>query len=112
MTVAALNDTFRREVLRRPDGSVPGRAVMTSGFSALPLDLQVVLIARVITFVDFTPGNDPHGEHDFGSVNAGGARIFWKIDYYADTGMTYGSETPGDPAASYRLLTIMLAEEY
>jgi len=37
---------------------------------------------RVRAFDDFTDDNDTWGEHDFGSVDEGGVRCFWKIDYY------------------------------
>ena len=48
------------------------------------------------TFTDFTPDNDPYGEHDFGSFELANHKFFWKIDYYDKT-MTYGSEDPADP---------------
>ena len=67
---------------------------------------------KVEKFDAFTEGNDPHGEHDFGSfVQSDGVKIFWKIDYYAP-GLEYGSEHPEDPSQTVRVLTIMLAEEY
>jgi hypothetical protein len=59
----------------------------------------------------FTEDNDPHGEHDFGAFEHEGARIFWKIDYYAPD-MEHGSENPADPKQTVRVLTIMLASEY
>jgi len=52
-----------------------------------------------------------HGEHDFGSFDYCGERIFWKIDYY-DRECRYGSENPADPEQTTRVLTIMLAKEY
>ena len=63
------------------------------------------------TFRDFTPQNDPYGEHDFGSFAVGEERLFWKIDYY-DLSLEFGSNDPADPAQTKRVLTIMLAEEY
>jgi hypothetical protein len=66
---------------------------------------------RVTTFDDFTPDNDPYGEHDFGSFEADGHKVFFKIDYY-DKALAYGSENPADPAVTERVLTIMLASEY
>ncbi|MEQ8826157.1 MAG: DUF3768 domain-containing protein, partial [Parvibaculum sp.] len=62
-------------------------------------------------FDDFTPDNDPHGEHDFGSVRIDENAIFWKIDYY-DRSMEAGSPDPADPEVTTRVLTIMLADEY
>jgi hypothetical protein len=60
---------------------------------------------------EFTPDNDPHGEHDFGSFTLVGRKFFWKIDYY-DREMVHGSEEPADPAKTMRVLTILLASEY
>jgi hypothetical protein len=52
-------------------------------------------------------------EHDFGSFDCEGQRIFWKIDYYDrasfGTGCDMGSDDPTDPAKTLRILTIMLA---
>jgi len=69
------------------------------------------VIRRVATFSDFTADNDPHREHDFGSFEIAGRKIFWKIDYY-DAEMAFGSEDPADPSKTTRVLTIMLASEY
>ena len=55
--------------------------------------------------------NDPHEEHDFGVVEHGGVRCFWKIDYY-DREMEMLSPDPADPSVTTRVLTIMLADEY
>jgi hypothetical protein len=87
------------------------RAHQTRGVSALPEQVQSRIRERVETFTDFNPDNDPHGEHDFGSFEIEGNRIFWKIDYY-DRAMEFGSEDPADPAVTTRVLTILLAEEY
>ena len=69
------------------------------------------MILAVQSFSSFTKENDPHGEHDFGSFEVTGHKIFWKIDYY-DAAMQFGSEDPTDPVKTTRVLTIMLAEEY
>jgi hypothetical protein len=50
-------------------------------------------------------------EHDFGSFEADGAVIFFKIDYF-DKNLTYHSPDPSDPPVTERVITIMLAEEY
>ena len=62
-------------------------------------------------FSEFTPDNDPHGEHDFGSFTLVGREFFWKIDYH-DRDMIHGSQDPADPEKTTRVLTIMLASEY
>ena len=77
----------------------------------MPLDQQAAVMQRVRSFADFTPDNDPAGEHDFGSFEHDGKTIFWKIDCY-DRNMNYGSPDPADETVTERVLTIMLAGEY
>ena len=50
----------------------------------------------MIAFDDFNEDNDPHREHDFGSFELEGEKLFWKIDYY-DLAGDFGSEDPTDP---------------
>lgn len=108
--IAAMNDQFRAQ---GPSRSVPGRMFTTAGISALPSQVQAEIVAKVQAFHTFTDDNDPHREHDFGLLTIHGAgRIFWKIDYYADSDMEAGSEDPADLARCFRVLTIMLASEY
>jgi hypothetical protein len=102
--IRALNDAFRTTM-------TGGNAFLTAGVDALPPDVRAMVIRRVATFSDFNVENDPHGEHDFGSFTLTGHKFFWKIDYY-DANMEFGSEDPGDPTRTTRVLTIMLAEEY
>jgi len=68
-------------------------------------------LALVRRFDAFTPDNDPHGEHDFGSFTHQRHKLFWKIDTY-DATCEFGAEDPADPTRTTRVLTIMLAEEY
>jgi len=60
---------------------------------------------------DFSSDNNPYGEHDFGSFEIDGHKLFWKIDYYA-LDMMHGSEDAANPDITTRVLTIMLTEEY
>jgi hypothetical protein len=60
---------------------------------------------------DFCHANDPHEEHDFGSFEAEGHTIFFKIDYL-DRSLNYHSPDPADPAVTVRVITVMLADEY
>ena len=55
--------------------------------------------------------HDPYNEHDFGSLETAGERVFWKIDYY-DREVRFRSEDPADPTKTTRILTVMLASEY
>lgn len=115
--IARLNDQLRARVglpvFLGEAEPVLGMIVMTRGIMALSPEQIIEVWSQVRRFDAFTPDNDPYGEHDFGSVDIDGAgRVFWKIDYYADRNCRYGSDDPSDPKQSYRVLTIMLAEEY
>ncbi len=103
-TIAALNDAFRTTF----NG---GTLVLTAGIQALEQEDQVGILYAVCKFNTFTPDNDPHQEHDFGSLTYNGHRIFWKIDYY-DPELKYHSENAADPNVTQRVLTVMLASEY
>ena len=102
--IRELNDAFRTTM-------TGGRVMMTAGVDALSNVHKTLLIERVRTFDSFSADNDPHGEHDFGSIDFLGRKFFFKIDYF-DATMEFGSEDPADPAKTTRVLTIMLAEEY
>jgi hypothetical protein len=104
MTIAELNDAFRRSFLG-------GLVLVTAGINSLPSDVQAAITARVRSFEEFDADNDPYGEHDFGSFVHGGQKIYWKIDLY-DRNHEFFSPEPTDPAKTYRVLTILLAEEY
>ncbi len=107
------NDEFRQRIMIPAFGipEVQGKYLMTAGLQNLGPEAQIIIAAHVRDFDKFTEDNDPHGEHDFGSLTYEGRKIFWKIDYY-DTSYEMGSEEPSDPAKTRRVLTIMLASEY
>ena len=116
--IAALNDLLRK-------GGFGGTVYFTAGVQERGEAFVTDALRAVREFTDFTPDNDPYGEHDFGSVlvpekSAAPIRaafsgrlrkVFWKIDYYAP-GLTAGSEDPSDRGKTARVLTVMLAEEY
>jgi hypothetical protein len=102
--IRELNDAFRRTF-------IGGAVMITAGVEALPLDQRRSLLQKIRTFDAFSQDNDPHGEHDFGSVDEAGIRCFFKIDYY-DRKTESGSPDPADPTVTTRVMTIMLAEEY
>lgn len=108
--IAALNDRFRSSPILE---SVLGQKLMTRGIAALDQFTRHEILHDVQHFSDFTEDSDPYGEHDFGAVDHPKAgKVFWKMDYYADKSCQFGSEHPHDPQRCYRVLTIMLAEEY
>lgn len=102
--IRELNDAFRTTF-------VGGRIVMTAGVNALDIIKQIALSHAIRTFDKFDLSNDPHHEHDFGSILFDGEKIYWKIDYY-DKNMEFGSPDPSDPAVTTRVMTVMLASEY
>ena len=103
--IAARNDLARR-------GQVRCRILRTAGIHALPFGDQIAIVGKVRHHDTFTADNDKYHEHDFGSFDYDGQRIFWKIDYYAKGKDDEGSEFPEDPNRTDRVLTIMLGSEY
>jgi Protein of unknown function (DUF3768) len=102
--IRALNDELRQHMQG-------GMAVITPGVAALGQDAVDRIVKTITVFDDFCHANDPHEEHDFGSFEADGQKIFFKIDYY-DKALTCHSPDPADPSVTERVITIMLAEEY
>lgn len=102
--IKTLNDNFRKTF-------TGGQVLLTAGIDSMNAEDVANIMLLVQNFNDFTPDNDPYGEHDFGSFDYKGNKIFWKIDYY-DLNNQYMSENPANPDITNRVLTIMLAEEY
>ena len=100
--IAALNDRAR---------------TMLSGCTVLftrgifELDAEARILECLKSYHDFTPENDPYGEHDFGAFDLDDVRIWWKFDYY-DRDMEHASPDPTDPSCTTRVLTILLPEEW
>ncbi|WP_438346800.1 DUF3768 domain-containing protein [Methylorubrum populi] len=102
--IRRLNDALRQQL-------TGGRLMITPGVSQLaPLD-RLAVLNLMREFSAFSPDNDSHGEHDFGSVEHRGTRYFWKIDYY-NLQMAMHSPDPADPAVTVRVRTLMRADEY
>lgn len=102
--IKTLNDNFRKTF-------IGGRVMLTSGIRAKTQDEIAEILEKVRSFNNFTTANDPYGEHDFGSFDYKGQKIFWKIDYY-DLNYEYMSENPADPTITNQALIIMLASDY
>ncbi len=88
-----------------------GLTVVTNGIASLSPATALAVYAAVECFDHFSADNDPYGEHDCAAIAVGGANIIWKIDYF-DRSRRYPSPDPTDPKLTFRVLTIMLAEEY
>ena len=102
--IRALNDRARQ--------SFTGcRVAITAGIAAMGHDAVYAVFDLIKAYDNFTPDNDPYGEHDFGSLHWGEHQVFWKFDYY-DIDFTMHSPDPADETVTARVLTVMLAEEY
>lgn len=115
--IARLNDQLRARIgipvfLGEAEPRL-GTIMMTRGVMALDPGEIIDMWMKIRRFEDFSPDNDPYGEHDFGAITTkGGTRVFWKIDYFADERCDAGCEYPADADRSFRVMTIMLAQEY
>lgn len=103
--IRMLNDAFR------VNGIGNGKVMITAGIRAKGDHFPALALEAVRSFKAFDRDNDPHGEHDFGSFDLEGEKLFFKIDCYAP-GLDAGSEDPAIGSNTVRVLTIMLAEEY
>lgn len=99
--IAAKNDELRRSL---PSSlPCPHRAMMSSGVAKMPPDKLRSIMLLVRDFDDFT--EDPYGEHDFGTIEFEGQKLFWKFDYF-DKDFKYFEENGA------RVLMVMSAHEY
>lgn len=102
--IAILNDAFRITFLR-------GTICVTAGLHAIGDEFVKAALLAAREFDAFDGDNDPHHEHDFGSLIVAERKLFWKIDYY-DPSMVNGSQDPANVEITRRVLTVMLSEEY
>ena len=99
-----LNDELRRDM---PHGSI----ILTRAVARLDNETVRAILSAISEFDDFTPDNDPAGDHDFGQIfDGGGVPYFWKIDAY-DLDLQWGSPDPTDVTVTRRILTVMTAED-
>src|SRR5258706_842455 len=102
--IRALNDELRQHL-------TGAMAVITPGVAARGPEAVQRIVKTIAVFDDFCHANDPHDEHDFGSFEADGHTVFFKIDYYDKT-LSVHSPDASDPVVTERVITIMLANEY
>ncbi len=104
-TIRQNNDAFRSSFCGY------GRVILTSGIFNDKNKAKVINAVKV--FNNFNEDNDPYGEHDFGKISIDGEDYFWKIDYYDNAICEYGFMFEDNkPDKAFRILTIMLADEY
>src|ERR1700719_4613733 len=80
---------------------------MTTGIAALGAEAVARIVKTIEVYDDFCHANDSYEEHDFGSFEAEGHTIFFKIDLYEESDV----ENPNGEPVVTRVLTIMLAEK-
>ena len=102
--IRELNDLLRREF-------IGGQIYLTEGVAAITQSERRAVITALREFDDFSPDNDPYGEHDFGAFTVAKQKYFFKISYY-DKSLEYGSPDPSDVSLTTRVLTLMFASEY
>ena len=103
--IRELNDRLRTEGLGR------GSIMLTTGVQEKGGEFAIAAVKAIREFDDFSEDNDPWSEHDFGSVDVEGEKIFFKIDYY-DLSMKHASDNPANEGCTHRVMTMMLASEY
>lgn len=104
-------DTYRAAKIAKLNDRFRGMAVDVIVTKGVVHNVSNVigLLKKIERFDDFNEDNDPHGEHDFGSINWGRRLIFWKIDYYEGEYQFWCDPLSPD---CKRVMTVMLAEEY
>lgn len=102
--IKTLNDNLRKHL-------IGGKVMLSHGICFKPTNEKAEILNQVRCFNNFTEDNDPYNEHDFGSFDYKGEKIFWKIDYY-DKDNRFMSENPADVTKTNRVMTIMFADEY
>jgi hypothetical protein len=92
--IRALNDELRQNF-------AGGIAVMTPGIAALGAEAVARIVKTIAVYDDFCHANDPHEEHDFGAFDADGHKVFFKIDYYDESGVSHGRSL-AEPQTAYQ----------
>ncbi len=103
--IARLNDELRTK-------GRGGQIIITRGVHELTGPDVAGLLQALVNFSDFDADSDPHGERDFGMFDFKGRELIFKIDYYSDAALRFGSNDPADAQLTHRILTVLLAEEY
>ena len=112
-----LDKEFRIKRIRRLNDEMRlgrfqhGTVVLTTGVQAYDEEWLQVISDSIARYDNFPKDNDPHGEHDFGSFEMAGEKLFWKVDYF-DLDLKCHSLDAANPDVTHRVLTIMKAGEY
>ena len=100
------NDQFRNRMFNPEHGKE--RVLITQGISSLDDETKAKVLLAVKNYKDFDNDEDP--DHEFGCIELPDIpKVFWKIDLFENAEMEWAAE---DPTNCYRLLTVLLAEEW
>ncbi len=100
--IARTNDQIRAGL---PTVPPPHRLFLTASVADVAGSRLNELFEKIKQFKDFTPDNDPYGEHDAGFVELDDEDYYWKFDYLDQDLESYKPD-------GIRFLTIMRAGEY
>ncbi len=84
--IAAQNDLFRKALIDPTaaieihSNGIHGQVFVTPGVSGEGMEFQTAVLKAVATDDQFDEGNDPYGDHTFGTVTISDQKLFWKID--------------------------------
>ncbi|WAJ27851.1 DUF3768 domain-containing protein [Antarcticirhabdus aurantiaca] len=84
--------------------------IITAGIAALGPDGVEDVLDAIARFDDFAAEDEHNGLHDFGTLVVHGVRVLWRIDCY-DQRRFSCSPDAADPGVTWRVLTIMRADE-
>ncbi len=90
--IRALNDELRQNL-------TTGTALITAGVAALGAEAVARIAKTIAVYDDFCHANDPYEEHDFGSFEVDGHKIFFKIDCMKSQESRAQVETPSSPVS-------------
>lgn len=106
--IGRANDDFRCN----PQSIFRGSFYTSRGVRALGGDFMITALRAAMSDTNFTPENDPYGDHDRGFLTINGVRVWWKIDCYEKgSNFRFGSDDPTDPTKTERVMTLFFPEE-
>jgi hypothetical protein len=98
--VRALNDAFRSTF-------TGGRIILAPELRSLDYNTRRTLLSEIRAYDAFEE-SDPHRDHEFGTVCAGGNRFNWLIIYYDET-YERAAQNPADETTTRRVLSVSSA---
>lgn len=117
-TLARQNDAIRQALqpIRFNGQLLDAKVALSFELSQLDHEDLLPVLKALREFDAYESGNDPYGEHDFTvfshPVRGVEKRFMFKIEYFSDASMNFGSEDPVDPSKTFRLAMLSLVSEH